>query len=72
MKNSLHDVYKTNRKKKQQKKEEITNITTTNGKFNYAYTATQNKGTCCILLTAKEADDLNYCNIKNMSLKVIE
>ena len=35
------------------------------------HTVTQSKGTYCILLTAKEADN-HYYNDKNMSLKVIE
>lgn len=57
-------------KKPIKKKEEITNITTTNGKFNYAYSNSK-QGNILLLLTAKEADN-HYYNDKNMSLKVIE
>ena len=48
---------------------EITNITTTNGKFNYEYTVTQSKGTYDILLTATATNNYYY-NAKHMSLKV--
>jgi len=49
---------------------DIVNITSTNGKFNYEYTTTQNKGTYDILITAQETDNYPY-NAKHMSLKVI-
>ena len=47
----------------------IANITSTDGKFNYEYTTTQNKGTYDILITAQETDNYHY-NAKHMSLKV--
>lgn len=49
--------------------QDIANITSTNGKFNYEYTVTQNKGTYDILVTALEANNYLY-NAKHMSLKV--
>jgi len=48
---------------------DIANITSTDGKFNYEYTTTQNKGTYDILITAQETDNYHY-NAKHMSLKV--
>ena len=48
---------------------EITNITSTDGRFNYEYTVTQSKGTYNMLLTAL-ASDSYYYNSKYMSLKV--
>lgn len=49
--------------------QEITNITSKDGKFNYEYTTTQNKGTYDIIITSQEADNYLY-NAKHMSLKV--
>jgi hypothetical protein len=48
---------------------DIANITSKDGKFNYEYTTTQNKGTYDILITAQEIDNYLY-NAKHMSLKV--
>ena len=48
---------------------EITNISSTNGKFNYEYTVTQNKGTYDITVKALESNSYLY-NAKHMTLKV--
>ena len=48
---------------------DIANITSKDGKFNYEYTVTQNKGTYDITIKALESNSHLY-NAKHMSLQV--